>query len=160
MKTSWLNSFAMITSIEVLDTRFPLYIERQLMGFLLYSAYTRRRHKDNFYFQSVMIRKFKQWWSSIPAISTTRTITSHWKSRWSWLGTGTIHVTGLSMVRKSPNCDYLFSMGYIYFSWWQIRYIVTGLSPYEFCQHMFANELLHIKELRTKIKSPIPNIYA
>ena len=130
------------------------------MGFLLYSAYTRRRHKDNFYFQSVMKRKFKQWWSSIPAISTTRTITSHWKSRWSWLGTGTIHVAGLSMVRKSPNCDYLFSMGYIYFSWWQIRYIVTGLSPYEFCQHMFANELLHIKELRTKIKSPILNIYA
>jgi len=51
---------------------------------------------------SIMIlkTKFNQWWSTIPQISTKRTITSHWTQkkrdnndtwRWksvSWLGTG------------------------------------------------------------------------
>jgi len=58
-----------------------------------------------------MKRKFKQWWSSIPPISTKRTTTSHlnwtywsqkdhdiwrWKSR-SWLGTGT-KMGGIKLV--------------------------------------------------------------
>jgi len=65
--------------------------------------------------KSLMKRKFKQLWSSIPTISTTWTITSHlnwthwtqkdhdtwhWKSR-SWHGTSTKNVVGLNWLMGS-----------------------------------------------------------
>ena len=62
----------------------------------------------------LMKRKFKQWWSTIPPISTKPTIISPlhllntkkdhdiWRSKFrSWLGTGTQNVAGLNWIMES-----------------------------------------------------------